>query len=162
MRSLILPAVALLVALPACLNTRPPLDPGEIQCIPFGMTQVTQRGDTVQTTTGLEFIELSLGAGLEAAACLELVVNVEGSLTDGTVFASTHGSEPARLIPGGQTMPAGLAEGLIGMRVGGERRLIVPSQLAYGPENFVDEFGNVIIPGGSTVIFDIELLEVNP
>lgn len=46
------------------------------------------------------------------------------------------------------------------MKVGGQRRLIIPGDLAYGADGFTDRNGNVIIQPNATLIFDIELLDV--
>ena len=103
---------------------------------------------------GLEIHDLRIGTGDELTRGATAVVHYVGTLRDGTEFDSSrkHGQPfttpiPGRLIPGWN-------EGLLGMRVGGLRRLIIPPSLAYGERAFPG------IPAGSTLTYEIELLEV--
>jgi FKBP-type peptidyl-prolyl cis-trans isomerase len=105
---------------------------------------------------GLEIHDLRVGTGEELRAGGTAVVHYVGTLRDGTEFDSSRrrgrpftSRIPGRLIPGWN-------EGLLGMRVGGLRRLVIPPSLGYGDKAAPK------IPAGSTLIFEIELLEVRP
>lgn len=78
-----------------------------------------------------------------------------GTLDDGTIFdSSVARNDPFKFTLGvGEVIP-GWDKGIAGMKVGGERKLTVPSTMAYGP----DDYGP--IPGGSTLHFEVVLLGV--
>jgi len=111
-------------------------------------------GDTVRSSTGLKYINISLGdsTGAVAANSDTVGVHYNGYLPAGRIFQSTAAIGPQEF-PLNVVIP-GFAEGVRGMRVGGMRRLIVPPNLAYGANP------NGCIPGNSTLIFDVELLYV--
>lgn len=95
-----------------------------------------------------------VGNGAEARAGALLTVNYVGALTDGTVFDSSLERGPFQFVLGaGQVIP-GWDQGLLGMREGGRRALLIPPALAYGEE------GIGPIPGNATLIFEVELLSV--
>ena len=96
------------------------------------------------------------GAGEPAKNGDTLIVHYTGTLEDGTVFdSSVSRKEPFPVTLGkGQVIP-GWELGLLGMKTGEERRLVIPSELAYGR----DGIGGVI-PGNATLIFDVQLLEI--
>ncbi|MEO7993894.1 MAG: FKBP-type peptidyl-prolyl cis-trans isomerase [bacterium] len=78
-----------------------------------------------------------------------------GETFDSNVDPAFHHVEPFETeIPGG--VIAGWNEGVLGMKAGGKRRLFIPSDLAYGDRGVPPS-----IPGGATLIFEIELLEIN-
>lgn len=110
-------------------------------------------------SSGLYIRDLEDGAGDPTAAGDVMVVHYSGWINDGTLFDSSHnpGREPFTLVAGSGGVIAGWQEGLIGMRVGGLRQLVIPPQLAYGVQS-----PSPLIPAGSVLIFEIELLELNP
>ena len=112
--------------------------------------------EAVRTESGLEYFDVVPGSGATAKAESRVRVSYRGWLTDGTLFDTTErrGGSLEFLVAGDEVIPA-LDEGVRGMRVGGKRRLIVPSDLAYGPRG---KKGSV--PPFATLIFDIELLGV--
>ena len=80
-----------------------------------------------------------------------------GWLTNGKKFdSSVDRKEPFEFQLGAGQVIKGWDEGVAGMKVGGKRRLEIPSELAYGNRSV----GNGLIPPNSTLIFDVELLEV--
>ena len=111
-----------------------------------------QDGVQVQDS-GLQFLVLEEGEGERPEADDTVVVHYEGRLIDGTVFdASRQRGRPAEF--GLRQVIPGWTEGLQLMRVGSKYRLFVPSDLGYGQE------GAPGIPSNSTLIFDVELLEI--
>jgi peptidylprolyl isomerase len=99
--------------------------------------------------------DTQVGTGAEATVGKSVVVNYTGTLTNGVVFDSSfQRNEPFTLTLGvGQVIP-GWEQGLQGMKVGGKRTLTIPPSLAYGAQGFGP------IPPNSTLIFDVELLDV--
>ena len=112
-------------------------------------------GDTVVLSSGLRFIEGQVGTGGIAETCRMVSVHYTGFLLDGTQFdSSRERGEPLALVPGLGTVILGFEQGLLGMRVGGKRRIIIPPNLAYGA------FPPAGIPDNATLVFDLELMGV--
>ena len=109
--------------------------------------------------SGLYIRELQNGTGDPTVAGDVMVVHYSGWVNDGTLFDSSRnpGRDPFTVRVGAGSVIAGWEEGLLGMRVGGVRQLVIPPQLAYGTQSV-----SPLIPPGSVLIFEIELLEVNP
>ncbi len=85
----------------------------------------------------------------------DIVIHYKGTLTDGTVFDSSYDrGEPFQTQIGVGQVIQGWDKGVIGMRAGGKRKLTIPPQMAYG------EQGQGSIPPNSTLIFEVELLEI--
>jgi FKBP-type peptidyl-prolyl cis-trans isomerase len=96
-----------------------------------------------------------IGNGAEATTGKQVVMNYIGRLTDGTKFdASCDRSQTFDFNLGGGQVIAGWDQGIVGMKVGGIRRLIIPSSLGYGPG------GQGPIPPNAALIFDVELVAV--
>lgn len=121
-------------------------------------TEVTAEGDcaegVVTTESGLQIEDIQCGEGDEATAGQLVTVHYVGTLEDGTQFDSSRDrGEPFEFPLGGGQVIQGWDEGVVGMRVGGERRLTIPPELGYGATGAGDA-----IPPNATLIFDIELL----
>lgn len=113
--------------------------------------------DAVTTPSGLVYEDLKVGDGPAARAGLMVSVHYSGWLTDGTLFdTSLKGPRPFVFRLGKGEVIQGWDEGLVGMRVGGKRRLRVPPDLAYGAKGVAG-----LIPPGATLVFQVELLGVN-
>lgn len=108
-----------------------------------------------QTKSGLQYKVLEEGTGRSPKASDEVLVHYTGKLIDGTVFdSSVQRGEPISFPLNG--VIAGWTEGLQLMKEGARYMLYIPSELAYGDGE------NGPIPGGSTLIFEVQLLKVNP
>ncbi|VAW71992.1 Peptidylprolyl isomerase, FKBP-type [hydrothermal vent metagenome] len=110
------------------------------------------------TDTGLIIQDLSNGEGTEAKGEGQFaIVHYTGWLEDGTKFdSSVDRDDPFRFPIGAQMVIKGWDEGIIGMKVGGKRKLTIPPELAYGSAG-----AGGVIPGDATLIFELELLEIS-
>lgn len=96
-----------------------------------------------------------IGGGDVAEAGDRIVVHYTGRFTDGTVFdSSVERNEPFQFVLGSGQVIKGWDDGIVGMRVGGKRLLSIPPEYGYG----MNDYGP--IPGGSTLIFEVELIKV--
>lgn len=121
---------------------------------------------TVKTPSTLEIIDHQIGNGAEAIAGAKVIVHYSGWLRDpqapmqhGKSFDSSLQRGPFSFPLGAGRVIRGWDQGVLGMRVGGKRTLIIPSTLGYGARGA----GNGVIPPDADLVFDVELLEViNP
>ena len=108
------------------------------------------------TPSGLKITDLVEGTGTEAQSGNTVSVNYRGTLTSGQEFDSSYRRNQAFTFPlGGGRVIRGWDEGVVGMKEGGKRRLVIPPDLAYGSRGA----GGVIGPN-ETLIFEIELVKV--
>lgn len=107
------------------------------------------------TASGLRITELVEGEGAEAVAGQTVVVHYRGTLTNGREFDSSYGRGPFRFPLGAGRVIQGWDEGVAGMKVGGKRKLVIPSDLGYGSRG-----AGGVIPPDATLIFEVELLQV--
>jgi len=100
--------------------------------------------------------DIIVGQGAEAVKYSIITVNYTGWLEDGTKFDSSlnSGREPLRFTLGAGQMIQGFDQGILGMKVGGKRKLTIPPNLGYGSQD------KGIIPPNSTLIFELDLLIV--
>ena len=105
---------------------------------------------------GLVIEDIRIGDGQEVEKFNIVTVNYTGLLEDGTKFDSSlnPGRTPFRFTVGAGQVIKGWDEGLIGMKVGGKRKLTIPPELGYGSRD------NGPIPANSTLIFEIDLLGI--
>jgi FKBP-type peptidyl-prolyl cis-trans isomerase FkpA len=109
----------------------------------------------IKTESGLIYKDIRPGTGASPKASDSVKVNYRGTLIDGTEFDSSYKrNEPAQFPLSGVIRC--WTEGVQKMKVGGKARLVCPSDIAYG-----DNGHPPVIPGGATLIFEIELLEIN-
>jgi FKBP-type peptidyl-prolyl cis-trans isomerase len=104
--------------------------------------------------TELATEDLIVGEGAEAEVGRLLTVDYTGWLEDGTEFDSSVGGQPFQFTLGQGRVIKGWDEGVVGMKVGGKRKLIIPPDLAYGAS------GSGSIPPNATLTFEVELLAV--
>ena len=114
-------------------------------------------GESVTTKSGLKYIDEKVGDGKEARAGNKVTVHYTGRLATGAKFdSSVDRNEPFDFALGLGQVIKGWDEGVAGMKEGGKRKLIIPSELGYGPRGSPPK-----IPPNSELHFDVELLKVN-
>jgi FKBP-type peptidyl-prolyl cis-trans isomerase FkpA len=114
----------------------------------------TEPGAT-KTESGLIYKDIQPGTGASPSASDSVKVNYRGKLIDGTEFDSSYRrNQPAQFPLSGVIRC--WTEGVQKMKVGGKAQLVCPSNLAYGEKGHPP-----VIPGGATLVFEIELLEIN-
>jgi len=142
----------------ACEN-----DPIGPQCDEITSTVARTNGDTVTTTTGLRYRDVQAGTGPALESCKAVSLRYIARLENGTVIDSLVTGRSFSFVLGreGERSIAGFEEGIVGMRAGGERRLIVPPALGYGAQAQTNpNTGAVVIPANSTLLFDVRVLQV--
>lgn len=129
-----------------------------LAAVAYVIYQRTYRGKTsgseVTTASGLKYIDLVEGTGPSPTRGQMISVNYTGTLESGTKFDSSYDrGTPYEFRIGTGSVIRGWDEGLMTMKVGGKRKLIIPPQLAYGA------LGNPpSIPPNATLVFEVELL----
>jgi FKBP-type peptidyl-prolyl cis-trans isomerase FkpA len=113
-------------------------------------------GKEVVTRSGLKYVDLKVGAGDAAHPAQVVDVHYTGWLTDGTKFESSRdANQPLTFRVGAGDVLKGWDEGVIGMKVGGKRRLVLPPELGYGKQG-----AGSVVPPNATLVFEFELLAV--
>ena len=141
----------------ACEND--PVSPG---CVDRTSTVASTRGDTVTTSTGLRYINLKAGTGAAASSCARVGIHYTLYLNNVVLDSLRDPRFAYPVIPGERPQASieGVAEGVLGLQVGAVRRLIIPPALGYGPTDRKDAQGRVVVPANSTLIFDLEVLQI--
>ena len=98
--------------------------------------------------------DIVVGTGTEAIVGRTVRVTYSGYLISGSRFDSNVGGSPFSFALGGGQVIAGWDQGVVGMKVGGKRRLVIGSALGYGRQ------GSGPIPPNATLVFDVEVLNV--
>jgi FKBP-type peptidyl-prolyl cis-trans isomerase len=128
---------------------------------PVEITTAQNESTTMPTNiapvTELMMKDEVVGTGALAAAGDTVTVNYVGALTDGKVFdaSANHGTSGFTFNLGAGQVIKGWDQGIVGMKEGGKRVLVIPADLAYGNQAIGD-----IIPANSTLVFQVELLKV--
>lgn len=118
--------------------------------------QVGSQGKEVTTSSGLQYIDLKTGTGATAQVGQTVTVHYSGWLENGNKFdSSIDRGQPFSFPLGAGRVIKGWDEGVQGMKVGGKRKLIIPSTLGYGARG-----AGGAIPPHATLIFEVELLGV--
>jgi FKBP-type peptidyl-prolyl cis-trans isomerase FkpA len=101
--------------------------------------------------------DIVVGAGAEAVAGKQVTVHYRGTLTNGKQFdASYDRMEPFTFSLGAGQVIRGWDQGVAGMKIGGKRKLTIPPELGYGARG-----AGGVIPPNATLIFEVELLQVD-
>ena len=108
--------------------------------------------------TELKIEDELVGNGDEAVTGMKVTVHYMGTLMDGTMFDASrnHGNDGFTFTLGAGQVIKGWDQGVAGMKVGGKRKLTIPSDLAYGPSGI-----GGVIPPNATLVFEVELLKVS-
>lgn len=155
-------AVALALAVVAVFLIFPGLSPfgyfsqsGETAAVETTTRQATST--TMPDATQLQMTDATVGTGAAAETGDTVTVNYVGSLTNGTVFdaSASRGNTGFTFVLGAGQVIQGWDQGIVGMKEGGKRILVIPATLAYGDRAIGD-----IIPANSTLVFEVELLKV--
>ena len=113
---------------------------------------------TVTTASGLKYVDTVIGKGASPVSGKQVKVHYTGTLENGKKFdSSVDRKEPFSFTIGVGQVIKGWDEGVMTMKVGGKRKLIIPSALGYGAKG-----AGKVIPPDSTLLFDVELLDVTP
>ncbi len=108
------------------------------------------------TETGLRYIDMRVGTGARPTAGSKVTVHYTGYLLDGRkIDSSIDRQEPFTFVLGHGHVIRGWDEGVGSMNKGGKRKLIIPSELAYGKRGI-----GSVIPPNAELVFDVELLDV--
>jgi len=122
----------------------------------------TRKPGVLITFSGLQYEIIDVGSGPKPTEDDSVLVHYEGLFTNGSFFASSHTYGRPEVFHF-DDMPPGWDEGLLLMSPGSKYKFTVPSELAYGEFGLQNQFtGEMIIPPYTTLIFEIELLEINP
>jgi peptidylprolyl isomerase len=117
---------------------------------------MTEKDNTITTPSGLKYIEIQEGTGPSPVAGKIVVVHYTGTLENSTKFdSSVDRGQPFRFPIGQGVVIKGWDEGVMSMKVGGKRKLIIPADLGYGSRAIPG-----VIPANSTLLFDVELIAV--
>ena len=113
-------------------------------------------GTIVTTSSGLQYVDLVTGNGKVANPGDMAVVHYTGWLKDGTKFDSSKDrNKPFQFSLGAGRVIKGWDEGVVGMKIGGKRKLIIPPELGYGARG-----AGRAIPPNATLMFEVELLDL--
>jgi FKBP-type peptidyl-prolyl cis-trans isomerase FkpA len=110
----------------------------------------------ITTASGLHYEDQVVGTGAEAKAGNSVDVHYTGTLKDGKKFdSSLDRGKPFSFKLGAGQVIKGWDEGVAGMKIGGKRKLVIPSELAYGKRG-----AGGVIPADAELTFIVELLQV--
>ena len=145
-----------------------PSSPGTTETMPAGTDSTTVTGSETATSTDssqtgtpgakaeVQITDIKVGTGPEAVDGKRVTVHYTGTLENGTKFDSSKDrGTPFPFILGSGMVITGWEKGLVGMKEGGIRKLVIPPSLAYGEKSV-----GGVIPPNSTLVFEVELLKV--
>jgi len=149
-----LAAAALSITIVACASggaAVPP--PRPVESTLFAASLDVDLSKMTKTPSGLYWRDIEVGTGTLVKGKMDVRVHYTGWLTNGEKFDSNSTDDPPVVVPLGRGRAIkGWEEGLEGMRAGGRRQLIVPSELGYGSEH------SGLIPPDAVLVFDIRVV----
>jgi len=143
-----------LVLLAACLSGTDPGTPSNPATETYAASLGVNISQMTRISDALYIQDLVVGTGTTAATGRTVTVTYTGWRVDGSQFDSNVGGTPQSFPLGQGRVIQGWELGLLGMRAGGKRRLVIGSDLAYGSAGYLD------IRPNTTLVFDIQLLSV--
>jgi FKBP-type peptidyl-prolyl cis-trans isomerase FkpA len=153
-RLLLAPLIAATTILTACgTDSTAPSTPSNPAVETFNATLGVNIANMTKRSDDLYVQDLVVGSGTEAVAGRALRMTYTGWLANGSRFDSNVGGASLNFTLGTGRVIAGWEQGLVGMRVGGKRKLVIGSLLAYGSRG-----SGASIPPNATLVFDVELL----
>ena len=149
-------ALALLVSAAACGSDSPtaPSEPSDPATETFAASLNVNLSAMTKKSADLYIQDLVVGTGTEATSGRIIRVTYTGWLKNGTQFDSNVGKATFAFTLGNHDVINGWDQGIVGMRIGGKRRLVIGSNLAYGAA------GRGTIPANATLVFDVELVSI--
>jgi FKBP-type peptidyl-prolyl cis-trans isomerase len=161
-KSLAFASIACLLV--ACSQREKPATPATENAAPSATSTSADQPTSGAENMALQKIELAPGTGAEIKSGQNALVHYTGWLYDaaapenkGKKFdSSLDRNQPFEFPVGGGFVIPGWDEGVVGMKVGGKRRLVIPPEMGYGAAGA----GGGLIPGGATLVFDVELVEI--
>ena len=116
----------------------------------------TKVNKMMTTDSGLKYVDVVVGKGASPTKGKQVKVHYTGTLENGTKFdSSVDRRQPFSFIIGVGQVIKGWDEGVMGMKAGGKRKLVIPANLGYGARG-----AGGVIPPNATLLFDVELLDV--
>ena len=147
--------VIVAAAISASCTLEPPVAPApDVENTTFASGLGVDLTKMTKTASGLYYQDLVAGSGVAAASGNHVTVHYTGFLSNGTTFDTSIGKTPFGFTIGASQVIKGWDEGMVGARVGGTRRLVIPASLGYGPVQ------NGAIPASSVLIFNIQLISI--
>jgi FKBP-type peptidyl-prolyl cis-trans isomerase len=145
------------LAFAACLTAPEPRAAVPIESTTFAPNLGVNLAASTKTASGMYIRDVTVGTGAVFAAGDSITVRYEGAFANGSVFDSTI--DPSRSpfsfkLGVGRVIP-GWDEGVVGMKIGGVRQLVIPPSLGYGPNDYGP------IPGNSVLVFNVQAIAKN-
>ena len=123
----------------------------------FAAADAAMSDKIVTTASGLKYVDQVVGKGPSPVSGKRVKVHYTGTLENGKKFdSSVDRKQPFEFVIGMGNVIKGWDEGVMTMKVGGKRKLIIPASLGYGARG-----AGGIIPPNATLLFDVELLEAS-
>lgn len=147
--------LVLALTLAACEHSTAPQPIKTVEETTFSPLLGVNLSAMTKTSTGLYWRDVAVGTGATAATGDKVSVRYAGFLPNGTPFdATAPDASPFQFTIGASSVIAGWNEGIAGMKVGGQRQLVIPSTLAYGSE------AHAGIPANSVLVFVVTLVSI--
>ena len=148
------------LALAACLTTTEPPAYATVEETTFAPSLGVDLAHSTMDPTGYYYRDIVVGTGAPVTNGQVSYIFYVGNLSSGQPFDSLKAPSPPQAItPGANLALASFEQGIVGMRVGGRRQLIVPPFLAYGFNTILDGNQAVLIPANSVLVFTVDAVD---